>query len=349
MGATRTPWHYPLMALRLSRTAVAERAAGAVESPAAAGRIAAEPATTVRGREVPTNWLVWLCLGIVYVVWGSTYLAIRVTDETMPALLTAGARFVVAGAIVYSVLLVRLGPAALRVTPQQLLWSALIGGLLVTGGNGLVMVGEIHVPSGLAALIIASVPLWVVLYRRIAGERIAAGTLAGVAVGFAGVALLLIPGGSGGHIKAIGLLLVVLAAPCWALGSFLSSRRPLPSNPFLSTALQMMIGGCISVLAGVARGELGSVHTGAFSGRSLAGFAYLIVVGSLVAFTAYVWVLQHAPVSKVATYAYVNPVIAIILGWAILSERVTATIIAGAVIVVASVATIVRRESHGRP
>src|SRR5438067_1768264 len=120
-----------------------------------------------------------------------------------------------------------------------------------------------------AALIIASVPLWVVLYGRVAGERIAGGTLAGVALGFAGVAILLLPGGSEGHIKAIGLVLVVLAAPCWALGSFLSARRPLPSNPFLSTALQMMIGGLISVVAGVARGELGSVHPGGFSADSL--------------------------------------------------------------------------------
>ena len=300
----------------------------------------------MRGREIPNNWLVWLCLGIVYVVWGSTYLAIRVTDETMPALLSAGSRFLVAGAIVYAVLLVRLGPSALRVTREQLLWCIVIGGLLVTGGNGLVMVGELHVPSGLAALIIASVPLWVVLYRRIGGERIARGTLAGVAVGFAGVALLLLPGGSGGPINAVSLLLVVLAAPCWALGSFLSGRQPLPSNPFLSTALQMMLGGLIAVIAGVARGEPAGVHVGNFSGRSLFAFAYLIVIGSLVAFTAYVWVLQHAPVSKVATYAYVNPVIAIVLGWAILSEHVTVTILAGAAIVVASVAAIVRRESH---
>src|SRR5207248_9985074 len=154
------------MAVRVPRSAVADRASAAVESPAAAGRIADPPAATLRGREIPKNWLVWLCLGIVYVVWGSTYLAIRVTDETMPALLSAGSRFLVAGAIVYAVLLVRLRPSALRVTREQLLWCIVIGGLLVTGGNGLWMVGELHVPSGLPALIIASVPLWVVLYRR---------------------------------------------------------------------------------------------------------------------------------------------------------------------------------------
>src|SRR5947209_437479 len=268
------------MAVRLPRTAVADRASAAVESPAAAGRIADAPAATLRGRDVPMSWLVWLCLGIVYVVWGSTYLARRGRDETMPPLLTSGARFVVAGTIVYTVVAARRGRGALRVTREQLLWCIVIGGLLVTGGNGLVMVGELHVPSGLAALIIASVPLWVVLYRRIGGERIARGTLAGVAVCFAGVALLLLPGRSGGHINAVSLLLVVLAAPCWALGSFLSGRQPLPSNPFLSTALQMMLGGLIAVIAGVARGEPAGVHVGNFSGRSLFAFAYLIVVGS---------------------------------------------------------------------
>jgi drug/metabolite transporter (DMT)-like permease len=289
--------------------------------------------------------MVWTCLGIVYVVWGSTYLAIRVADETMPPLLTSGVRFLVAGLIVYAVVAARRERRQLRVSREQLLSCALIGTLLVAGGNGFVMVGELHVPSGVAALIIASVPLWVVLYRRLGGERVARGTLVGVGVGFTGVALLLLPGGSGGHVRLLSLLIVCLAAPCWALGSYLSKRRALPDDPFLSTALQMMLGGLASLLAGAARGELGGVHVGAFSGRSLAGFAYLIAVGSLVAFTAYVWLLQHAPISKVATYAYVNPVIAIFLGWAILSEHVTATIGIGAAIVVASVAAIVRRES----
>ena len=157
--------------------------------------------------------------------------------------------------------------------------------------------------------------------------------------------LLLLPGGSGGHARFLSLIVVCLAAPCWALGSYLSKRRALPADPFLSTALQMMLGGAISLVAGAARGELGQVDPGAFSGRSLVAFAYLVAIGSLVAFTSYVWLLQHAPISKVATYAYVNPVIAIFLGWAILSEHVTGLIVAGATIVVASVAAIVRRES----
>jgi drug/metabolite transporter (DMT)-like permease len=314
-----------------------------VDAPAAAAE-AAERGRAAAVRPAP-GWMVWMCLGIVYVVWGSTYLAIRVADETMPPLLTAGVRFLVAGVIVYLVLLVRRGREHLRVNREQLASCAIIGTLLVAGGNGFVMVGELHVPSGVAALIIASVPLWVVLYRRLGGERVPRATLAGVAVGFTGVALLLLPGSSGGHVRLVSLLVVCLAAPCWALGSYLSKRRALPADPFLSTALQMMLGGVATLVAGAARGELGSVHAGAFSGRSLAGFVYLVAIGSLVAFTAYVWVLQHAPISKVATYAYVNPVIAIFLGWAILSEHVTATIGIGAAIVVASVAAIVRRES----
>ncbi|MEA2351435.1 MAG: hypothetical protein QOG41_146 [Thermoleophilaceae bacterium] len=312
--------------------------------PAGAAAQVAEPAPGTHVRPAP-GWMVWMCLGIVYVVWGSTYLAISVADETMPPFLTSGTRFFVAGAIVWAFLRMRRGRAHMRVTREQVVSCAIIGALLVAGGNGLVMVGELHVPSGVAALVIASVPLWVILYRRLGGERIPRATLAGVAVGFTGVALLLLPGGSGGGTRLLSFVFVCLAAPCWALGSYLSKRRVLPRDPFLSTALQMMLGGGVSLLVGAATGELGDVHPGAFSGRSLAGFAYLICVGSLVAFTAYVWVLQHAPISKVATYAYVNPVIAIFLGWAILSENVTATILVGAGVVVASVAAIVRRES----
>jgi drug/metabolite transporter (DMT)-like permease len=300
------------------------------------------PAATGRA----PGWQVWIGLAIVYVVWGSTYLAIRIVVDTMPPLLSGGVRFMLAGAILYTILLVRGGRASVRFTREQVVSCLIVGTLLVTGGNGLVMVGEVDVPSGLAALIIASVPLWVIVYRRVAGERIAAGTLAGVAVGFVGLALLLLPSGGNDEVTSwVGLLLLFLAAPSWALGSFLSKRRPLPSDPFLSTALQMLLGGATSIIGGLGRGEAGGVDFGGFSTDSLIAFVYLIFIGSLVAFSAYVWLLQNAPISKVATYAYVNPVIAIFLGWAILSEQITASIVAGAAIVVASVATIVRKES----
>ena len=262
----------------------------------------------------------------------------------MPPLLAGGVRFVLAGAVVYAVLLARRGAAALRVERSELVACAVVGTLLVTGGNGLVMVAEQDVPSALAALIIASVPLWVVLMRKLTGEPVAGGTLFGVGIGFVGVAILLLPGGEeGGGIG--GFLLVVAAAVCWASGSFLSKRMPLPRDPFLSTALQMLIGGAVALVAGLAAGEAGSVHAEEFSTDSLLAFAYLITFGSLLAYTTYVWLLQHVPISKVATYAYVNPVIAILLGWLILSEDITAVILAGAAVIVASVAAIVRKES----
>ena len=291
------------------------------------------------------GWLVWAALGTVYVVWGSTYLAIRVAVETLPPFLTAGVRFVIAGAFVYAVLLALRGRAAVRVGRAELLGSLLVGGALVAGGNGLVMVAEREVPSGLAALIIASVPLWVVVMRRVSGERVAAGTLAGVAVGFAGVAILVLPGGGGEQAGTVGFLLVLVASVSWAFGSFMSKRVSLPANPFASTAVQMVAGGALCLLAGLVTGEPWSVDAGRFSGESIAAFAYLIVAGSLLAFTAYVWVLQNAPISKVSTYAYVNPVIAVFLGWLILSEDITMTILVGASVIVSSVAAIVRRES----
>jgi drug/metabolite transporter (DMT)-like permease len=296
--------------------------------------------------EPAPGWLVWTCLWIVYIVWGSTYLAIRVTVETMPPLLTGGVRFMIAGAVMYLVLLARGGVEKVRFSRNEVLPSLLIGGALVLGGNGLVMVAEQEVPSGLAALIIAAVPLWVVVMRGVVGESIPRGTLVGVVVGFAGVALLLLPGGAEGERGGVGgFLLVVLASVSWALGSFMSKRAELPDDPFLSTSLQMLLGGVLCIPAGLAIGEAAEVDVGSFSGDSVLAFAYLVVVGSLVAFTAYVWLLQHAPISKVATYAYVNPVIAIFLGAIILSEDITVTILLGALIIVGSVATIVRRES----
>ena len=291
------------------------------------------------------GWLVWTALGIVYVVWGSTYLAIRIVVETMPPLLTSGVRFMVAGAIMYATMALLRGVPHVRLTRAELGWCAVVGGALVAGGNGIVMVAERDVPSGLAALIMASIPLWVVLMRRVAGERIAGATLGGLALGFAGVALLVLPGGGEGRGGLFGLLLLVGAACSWAFGSFLSARVRLPSDPFVSTAAQMLLGGGISLAGGLVTGETGGLDLGAFSSRSLGALAYLVLIGSLVAFTAYVWLLQHAPVSRAATYAYVNPVVAIFLGWLVLDERITPTILAAAAVIVAAVAVIVRRES----
>jgi drug/metabolite transporter (DMT)-like permease len=286
-----------------------------------------------------------LALATIYVVWGSTYLAIRVMVETMPPLLSAGVRFAVAGAIFWVVLRLRGGAEGVRVTRRELAGAALIGVLLCFGGNGLVTVAELEVPSGLAALIIGSVPLWVVVMRSAHGDRVPGGTLAGVGVGFAGLALLVLPGDRPGDAPLLGVLTVLVAAASWASGSFFSRRTTQPEDALVATAWQMIVGGLVSVTVGVAFGELGDVHPSEFSADSLLAFAYLIFIGSLVAFTAYVWLLKNVPISMVATYAYVNPVIAIFLGWAILSEEVTLTVIGAAAAIVASVAAVVRQES----
>ena len=300
--------------------------------------------TTHRRTLAPAS-LVWLCLGIVYVVWGSTYLAIRVAVETMPPLLMGAARFCVAGLLLYGVARFRGSPSARTLTRAQLGASWLVGSLLAAGGNGVVNVAEQYIPSSLAALVISSVPLWVVVMRRATGDHVPRVTLVSVAIGFCGVALLLLPGGGVHGGRTIGFVLVVCAAFSWALGSFSSRRLPLPGDALLSTSVQMFGGGLTLLVAGLATGETADVHVDEFSTDSLLAFAYLIFIGSLVAYTAYVWLLQNAPISKVATYAYVNPVIAIFLGWAILSEDVPVATLIGAAVIVCSVAATVRRES----
>jgi drug/metabolite transporter (DMT)-like permease len=288
-------------------------------------------------------WQVWSALWIVYLVWGSTYLAIRVMVETVPPLLGAGTRFAVAGALLLVALTVRLGPRAVRPTRRQLLGAALVG-LLLPGANAVVSVAEQTVPSGLAALLIASVPLWVIGLRRLAGERIARASAGAVLLGFVGVALLVRPGPQSGTASVVGMLTCVVAAVMWASGSFASSRLDMPRHPLVSTGWQMLIGGLACLVAGLLAGEGPQVDPAAFSTRSLLALAYLIVFGSWVAFSAYVWLLRNAPLSQVATYAYVNPVVAILLGWLILSEVVAPVTIAGAAVIVVAVAVAVRSE-----
>lgn len=292
----------------------------------------------------PPGWLVWLALATIYVIWGSTYLAIRVMVETVPALLGAGVRFLLAGLIFYAVLRLRRGDAAVRFGRSELLAAGTAGTLLLFGGNGLVTIAEKHVPSGLAALIIASVPLWIVLFRSLGHERVPRLTLVGVLAGFAGVAVLLLPGEQPKGVTIGGMLLLVAAAASWAIGSYYPRRWPMPSDSFLSTALQMIVAGVLMIVVALAAGEGSQVHFAQMSLESIAGFVWLVTAGSLLAFTAYVWLLKNAPISKVATYAYVNPVVAIFLGWILLSEKITTTILIGAALIVASVALVVNRD-----
>jgi drug/metabolite transporter (DMT)-like permease len=286
---------------------------------------------------------VWSALGVVYLVWGSTYLAIAIAVQTLPPLLSAGIRFLLAGALLAVWLVARQGRAALGVSRAQLGSAALVGILLLAGGNGLVVLAERTVPSGLAALVVASVPLWIVVFRLIAGDRVAASLVIGVLVGFAGVAILVVPRGASGEVDAAGLLMVVGASFSWALGTFASPRLPTPRDPLASTAVQMLAGGGLLIVVAIAIGEPAHADPSAFSTASLLALAYLVVFGSLVAFSAYTWLLQHAPVSVVATYAYVNPVVAVLLGALVLGEAVTPSMLIGAAIILAAVAFIVSR------
>ena len=272
-------------------------------------------------------------LAIVYVVWGSTYTAIAVGLETLPPLLLGGTRFLAAGALLYA--FVRLTETrAERSTRREWAAAALTGTPLLVLGNGGVVWAQQHVPSGVAALLVATVPLWVAALDRVAfGRRLDRRSLIGLVLGFLGVALLVDLGGAGGA-DLLGSAVLVLAALGWAAGTLLARGAALPPRPLRAAAMQMLAGGLVLTAAGALTGELGAV--GDVSVRSFAGWAYLVVLGSIVAFTAYGWLIRVAPTSLVATYAFVNPVVAVVLGWALLSEPVDGrTLAAGSVILVA--------------
>ena len=291
--------------------------------------------------------MLWIALAIVYVVWGSTYFAIALVVHSMPPLLTAGVRFLLAGLILAAVIAAR-DRSALAVTRRQLAGASAVGILLLAGGNGLVSLGERTVPSGLAALIIASVPLWVVVLRLAFSEHVGRDIIAGVGVGIVGVGVLVVPNGISGATDLAGLLMLVGASLMWATGSFLTPRLQMPRSVWGSTAYQMIAAGLLLIVVGPLLGETRAFDPSRFSTESLVGFAYLVVFGSLVAFSAYTWLLQNAPVSLVATYAYVNPVIAVFLGTLFLAEPITPTMIAGAALILAAVAFILSRLNSAR-
>ncbi len=292
-------------------------------------------------------WRVWTALGLVYVLWGSTYLAIRYAVETLPPMLSAGGRFGLAGLLLAGWLAVRRGRAGFRATRRQLLDAAAVGLLLLAGGNGLVTVAEERgLPSGLAALLVAVIPLWVVVLRAASGDRPAARTVLGVGTGFVGVAVLLLPGARPEGVALLPAAMVVFGSFLWSLGSFGATRVPLPADPLMTTVVQMA-GGCVGlVVGGLITGE--QLHLGDVSGVSWLAWGYLVVFGSIVAFTAYSWLLGVAPVSQVSTYAYVNPVVAVLLGAVVAGEEVgPATLLGGAVTVLA-VAIVVSEEGRRR-
>jgi drug/metabolite transporter (DMT)-like permease len=276
---------------------------------------------------------VWTALGTVYVIWGSTYLGIYYAGATIPPLFAASTRFMTAGALMAGVVLFRGG--SLRVSRAPLGSVVLIGALL-PGANAILFVAERNVPTGLASLIIASVPLWLAVLRLGARERLPWPVLAGVGVGFAGVAIVAQPSGGA---KSWGIALCVLSALMWSTGSFLSSRLPMPPDPFAATSYEMFAGGLILFPI-----SLFTVHGLHPSATSIIGWVYLVTFGSIVGYTAYTWLLANAPLGMVSTYAYVNPVVAITLGVLFRGEHLTWRLLTGAAIVVVAVATVVRKE-----
>jgi drug/metabolite transporter (DMT)-like permease len=275
----------------------------------------------------------WVALWTVYIIWGSTYLAIAVAVETLHPMFAVSTRFILAGTIMAGV--VRFRGGSMRINRRQF-GSCVVIGILLPGANALLFYAEKDVPTGLASLLIASVPLWVVLLRLIGRERLGHWALVGVGVGFAGVAVLARPAGGA---TSTGIALCVLSAVMWAVGSVLSRRLPMPADPFTATSYEMLAGGFIILPFGIA-----TMGTFAPSTASILGWIYLVTIGSVVGYTAYTWLLAHAPLGTVSTYAYVNPVVAIALGVAFRHEHLTTRILIGAAVVVAAVAVVVRQE-----
>jgi drug/metabolite transporter (DMT)-like permease len=282
--------------------------------------------------------LIWLALGAVYVIWGSTYLAIREAVLTLPPLLMASVRFLVAGALLYAWAIRRGDRVADRPGWPQWRAACVVGVLLLLVGNGGVVLAERSVPTGVTALVIATTPLWMAMIDRIFfGQRLAPQAIAGLVLGFGGLGLL-VGGTGGGKLDAVGMVILLAAAIGWSIGSMYSRTARLPSRPLVTTSMEMLAGGVALAIAGAIHGEFSDIHPERFTTASLFGLAYLIVFGSWVAFSAYVWLLRSAPTSLVSTYAYVNPVVAVFLGWAILSEAITPRTVLAGVVIVAAVA-----------
>ena len=286
----------------------------------------------------PSPWKTWTALGLVYVVWGSTYLAIRYVVQGLPPLLTAATRFLIAAALIASFLLLK--RRSFRASRRAWLNGVGIGLLLLLGGNGGVTIAESHgLPSGLTALIIAAVPLYIVLLRMGLRDRPSPRTLTGVAIGFVGLGVLLLPGTRPAGVSVGAAVLVLGASFLWSIGSVLATRLELPQDPLVTTVAEMLGGAAGLAITGIARGE--QLPGSGVPATSFVALGYLVVFGSVVAFTAYSWLLGTAPVSKVATYAYVNPVVAVVLGALIAGEQLTPVSVIGGLITVVAVAVVV--------
>jgi drug/metabolite transporter (DMT)-like permease len=289
----------------------------------------------------------WFALAIVYVVWGSTYLGIKVAVRTLPPFLTAGTRFLAAAAILALVL--TLLRRSLRVRPREAIAAAGLGVVLLACGVGMVHLAETRIDSGVAAMIAGSVPLQIVLWRVLAGERVPRQTVVAAAVGLAGLALVVGPDGLSGGSVAVGLLVMLAASLAWSRGSFVARRLTLPESPFVATVYEMLGGGLVLLVVGLVAGEGGELGSDSFQAGPVAAWAYLAVAGSVVGFSAYVWLLGNAPISQVVTHQYVNPLVAVALGALILDERPGPATLAGAVLIIGAVVVTARSEGRAEP
>jgi drug/metabolite transporter (DMT)-like permease len=293
--------------------------------------------------------LVWAAILILYVAWGSTYLGIRIAVGSIPPFAMAAVRFAVAGAVLLTAVSVVRRGAIPRPSLREWRDCFIVGAFLMGGGMGAVAWGEQTVPSGIAALLIAMMPVWVAVFGRIfLGEHLPRTAALGITTGVVGVAILVGPSVAVDRsLDAAGIVALIISPISWAAGSlFAANRARLPKDPFVTTGMQMLTGSTVLAGASLVSGELVSFRVETITTDSLLAVAYLTVVGSLIAFTSYAWVLRHAPLPLIATYAFVNPIVAVFLGWLILREEVTPRqLIAGAVIVV-GVALIVAARSR---
>ncbi|MCN9244076.1 EamA family transporter [Streptomyces sp. RY43-2] len=276
----------------------------------------------------------------VWIVWGSTYLGIQLAVDTIPPLLMAGFRFLTAGTVMFALVGPRHARGARRPTARHLRSTLVIGALMLVGGNGLLSVGETSVDSGLAALIVATVPIWMILINAaVTRTRITVTMMLALVLGTVGVGVLV--GGPGARVDISGAVVVLIGSLCWAAGSVYARRAPLPSHPLVVASLEMIAGGLLLITAAAVTGEFGRLDLAAISAGSLAGFLWLVVAGSMIAFTAYGYANSTLPNDTVATYAYVNPVVAVALGALLGQEALDPNLLLGGAVIVSAVVLIV--------
>jgi len=286
----------------------------------------------------------------IYVIWGSTYLAIRYAVETIPPFVMGGARFLVSGTILYLWSRYRGAPRPTRIHWRN---AIIAGGFLLLGGNGAVVWAEQFVPSGLTALLVSILPFWLVIIEwvRPPRRRPSGAVLVGLVLGFVGIIVLVGPSGMGGHgnVAPVGALVLILGSLSWAIGSFWSRDAQLPESGLLTTGMEMLGGGALMLIVGALSGEFAHVDVHAISKASATGLLYLVTFGSLLGFTSYIWLLDKVSPARLGTYAYVNPLVAVMLGWAIAGERLSIRTGVAAAIVICAVALITAARSTVTP